>query len=180
VTRGRLLATLAGLALLAPGCGGDHGKMIDWDLSASHTTKDVGWPKPDLTAVEISPVESLRIRFPEGRELTEKDGLVHDVTMDREGDEVTGLNVDSQPKTADDAYELALRWAREWDLPTEPIERWHERGVAGSTASTGSKPGSRLGEHGPQPALQIRHSFDDERPSLVSLEFDWGRADLGG
>ena len=60
-------------ALLAPvSCGesesgSSDGAMIDWDLSVSHTIEDVDWPKPDLTAVEISPVDSVQVKLPDGR-----------------------------------------------------------------------------------------------------------------
>jgi hypothetical protein len=82
---------MARLASAAPvrhagrrGCGGSEsesseGTMIDWDLSTSHTTDDVDWPKPDLSAVEISPVESVRIRLPAGRRFAGGRELVHDV-----------------------------------------------------------------------------------------------------
>jgi hypothetical protein len=64
--------------------------MIEWDLSISHTTADVDWPKPDLTAVEISPVESVEIRLPAGRRFSGDGELVHDVTLDRRGDLLRG------------------------------------------------------------------------------------------
>ena len=36
-------------------------------------------------------------------------------------------------------------------------------------------PQNRLGPDGPVPTVEIRYSFDDERPSLVSLKFYWPR-----
>jgi hypothetical protein len=187
VTRGSLAAALACALLLAGGCG-DEGTMIDWDLSDSHTTADVHWPKPDLNAVEVKAADSLRIRLPEGRVLSEN-GVVDHVNMGRDGKLVTSIHVDSKPRSTDDAYELAKRWAKDWGLPAQPIESWHEQRVAGrkrgdedvlTTTSTGAKPGSTIGKDGPQPSLQIRHSFEDDRPSLVSLQFNWGHGELGG
>ena len=60
-----MLRTIALVACLVPvlsACGGSNSDaeagdeaVIDWNLSQSHTVDDVDWPKPDQSAVEISP-----------------------------------------------------------------------------------------------------------------------------
>jgi hypothetical protein len=173
----RLAPLLLCATLAAAGCGGSEsesseGTLIDWDVSTSHTTDDVDWPKPDLSAVEISPVESVRIRLPAGRRFAGGRELVHDVTLDRRGDLVRGLQVDSHPRTRDQAYELAGRRADEWNLSRKPFDEWREGARKTPVLST-ARQGERIGDTGPIPTVEIRHSFEDERPALVSLQLYW-------
>jgi hypothetical protein len=183
VAREHLLPLVLAVALTA-GCssgGGGGDEMIDWDLSDSHTTADVDWPKPGQSAVQVEPVDSVRIRLPAGRAFEASDG-VRAVGLERKGDEVTTVQLDSEPQSTDDAYQLALRWAKEWDLPRRPLDDWYRDRRAGrergqedltSTALATAGPDERIGESGPVPSIRILHSFMDDRPSLVSLRFFW-------
>jgi hypothetical protein len=197
VARERLACALVAAGLAVGGCGDGNGKgnsngngeggtaeVIDWDLSRTHTTRDVDWPRPDIDAVEIRPVDSVRIELPGGQAFSDDGTIVHDVSLTRDGEHVTKVQIDSLPRTTEDAYELAIRWGREWGVPTDAIERWHHERVAGrergeenlrSTAEAIPDRGVTVGEpDGPEPTVQIRYSFDDdERPSLVSLQFYW-------
>jgi hypothetical protein len=146
--------------------------MIDWNLSSSHTVDDVDWPKPDLSAVEISPVDSVRIELPEGRAFDAEEGVVHDVTLDRRERVVRGVQIDSYPRGEADAHELAVRWAGDWGLSREPLDRWRD-GETKTPVITSARFEERIGDSGPIPALEIRNSFVDERPALVSLQFYW-------
>lgn len=73
------------------------------------------------------------------------------------------------------AHELALEWARQFDLPTEPIESWFSKqgGDGAPSAQTAPKPGTTIGDGGPAPSLQIRDSFEDDAPAIVSMPFFW-------
>jgi hypothetical protein len=172
------LAPLLLCAMLAAASCGDsesessEGTMIEWDLSISHTTADVDWPKPDLTAVEISPVESVEIRLPAGRRFSGDGELVHDVTLDRRGDLLRGVQIDSHPRTRDQAYQLAARWADEWDLSRQPFDLWRDGERKTPVLST-ARQGERIGGKGPIPTVEIHNSFEDERPALVSLQLYW-------
>jgi hypothetical protein len=174
--RTSLLAACLFLALT--GCGGsdsasgDDDAMIDWNLSSSHTMADVEWPKPDLSAVEISPVEQVRIALPDGRSFEADGDTVHDITLDRRDRIIRNLQIDSHPRSEADAHELAVRWAAEWDLSREPLDRWRD-GAAQTPAITSAPGRKRIGDDGPVPAVEIRNSFEDERPALVSLQFYW-------
>lgn len=171
--------------------GGRGGAVtIDWDVSRSHTVEDVDWPRPDLSAVELQPVRSVRIRFP-GSKIFQAGEEVHDVTLTRElvgadgmSDQVANIQVDFHPLVTDQAYRLATRLAEEWRLPTDPLDAWHQARVDGreagqedltSTART-VDPKQFLEPDGPQPFLQIRYSFNEELPSIVSLQFSWPAA----
>lgn len=162
--------------------------MINWDLSDSHTLADVTWPRPDLELTEIRPIRSVAIRFPGGRVFKAGDEL-HDISMEREGPTVTYIQIDSHPRSTEETYRLASAWASDWGLPQEPLDRWHQARIAGrkrgnenirSTTLT-TEAGRRIAPGGPVPSVQIRYSFNQERPSLVSLQFYWGRMPrLGG
>jgi hypothetical protein len=188
-------ASLLAAALLLSACGGRAGGQgnpvtIDWDLSGSHTVDDVDWPRPDLSAVQLTPVESVRIRFP-GSKIFQAGEEVHDVTVGRElvsedgmSDQVANIQVDFHPLATDEAYLLATRLAREWRLPRDPLDDWHQARVDGResgqedlTSTTHTvDPKQFLEPQGPQPFLQIRYSFNDQRPSIVSLQFSWPAA----
>jgi hypothetical protein len=174
----RTIALVACLVLSLTACGGSNSDaepgdpaVIDWDLSRSHTVGNVDWPKPDLSAVEISPVDEVRIELPEGRSFESDGEVVHDITLDRRGRIVRNVQIDSHPRSAADAHKLAVRWAGEWGLSREPLDRWRENGK--TPAITSAPAGKRIGDAGPVPTVEIRNSFEDERPALVSLSFYW-------
>jgi hypothetical protein len=174
-----LASVLAACLLIAlTGCGDsgaasdDGAEMIDWDLSSSHTVEDVDWPKPELSAVEISPVGAVRIELPEGRTFAAEEGVVHDVTLDRRERLVRNVQIDSHPRSEADAHELAVRWADEWGLSRDPLDRWRD-GETTTPVISSARREERIGESGPVPAVEIRNSFVDERPALVSLSFYW-------
>ena len=180
---------LVALAVLLSGCGGDEPKAIVWDLSDSHTSRDVDWPRPDLDAVLIEPIESVRIRLP-GGEVFEAGDEVQDIGMSRGvggdvGRQVRIMNIDSHPRDTDEAHALGVRWARQLGVPTGPLDEWYEQRRADrergeeDAASTALAVDSSLnlgGPNGPQPAVRILYSFEDDRPSIVSLELGWPAA----
>jgi hypothetical protein len=173
------ISALVACAVLAPvACNdsepasGDE-NVIDWNLSRSHTIDDVEWPKPDLSAVEISPVGSVRIQLPEGRSFTSDGEVVHDITLDRRDRIVRGVQIDSHPRSDADAHELAVRWATDWNLSREPLDRWRDGKTKTPVITSSSRRTERIGEDGPLPTVEIRKSFEDERPALVSLQFYW-------
>jgi hypothetical protein len=173
----RSSALVACLLLALTGCGGSESAegdeaMIDWDLSQSHTMDDVEWPKPDLSAVEISPVEQVRIELPGGRSFESDGDTVHDITLDRRERTVRNLLIDSHPRSEEGAHALAVRWAEEWGLSREPLDRWRD-GATKTPAITSGRPVDRIGDGGPVPAVEIRKSFQDDNPALVSLQFYW-------
>jgi hypothetical protein len=167
----------AALAAAATACGNDENssggdQMIDWDLSSSHTIEDVDWPRNDLSAVVVDPVESVLIRLPAGRRFSADGKVVHDVSLERRGRTVQTVQIDSHPRSNDEARRLAFRWAKEWGLPTEPLADWGDDG-ASATVQTSVTEQGRIGPDGPVPTVQIRPAEDGGR---VSLQFFWPEA----
>lgn len=144
---------------------------------------DVSWPDPDLDSTEITPVKSLHVTFPSGFVLDEKDG-VRRVGLDRQGDQVVNLLVYGEPVSSDDAYARARELARELKLPEAPLEEWHREILAGgqrrtqaesagATLTSGLRP--LAGPGSPYPSVKVLQSFNDARPSVVSVRFSWDR-----
>lgn len=174
VTNARRVGALLAAAALATGCGGEQPAVIDWDLSSSRTTAHVDWPTPDLDSTVIEPIQSVRIRFPRGRVFVSDGDVVHDVTLAREDDaakEIDLIQIDSHPRTTEDAYRLAVRWAEQWRLPHASLDDWYEGRVKTPVLTTATR--AEAGPGGLVPAIEIRYSFNDERPALVSLRFSW-------
>ena len=177
------VAVLLVAAALPTGCGSDEPAVIDWNLAESHTMEDVDWPRPDLDTVELAPVDSVRVRLPGGKAFTSNGDVVHDVTLERDERQVITVQIDSHARTTEDAYDLAVRWSEEWNLPRKPLDAWYEKRLdgrkqgredIGSTAFS-TRHDMTVGPGGPIPSVQIRFSFDEEKPSLVSLQFEWPR-----
>ena len=176
----RLARLLAVVLLGLAACGGEgKAQVIDWDLSASHTAADVGWPN-DLDSHSIEPVSSVRIALPEGR-VFRAGSAVSDVTLDREGDEVRVIQVDYEPATTEDAYRRALALAKEWGLDRTKLDEWIAQRRAQrakgqeNTSSRGlaTRAGRTIGPGGPQVGVETRYSFDDAKPVIVDLTFHW-------
>ena len=158
------------LALLA-GCGGEDPKTISWDVSGGNEVSRVEFERPELTANELKPIESVRIRLPEGHVFAPEGVEIHDITLARHGDRLMHIMVDAEPLGVEDAYEVALEWAKQFELPLWPIEQWYRDGE--KTTRTWEF-GHRLGERGPTPLVQIRHwAGDDDKPAIVSMQFSW-------
>ena len=172
------------LALALAACGGgddpEAGKpmTLDWNLTDSHTMDDVHWPaeQRDLDAVDLRPIASVRFRFPGGHTFTAGGEDVLRVGPFRKGRIVEEIGVMSHPETVDGAYALATRWAREFGIPTEPLERWHAAGGKARNVVAYDTHEKRLGEGGPLPSIKLIASFDDAKPVSVNLSFFWPHA----
>jgi hypothetical protein len=177
---------LAGAAaLLLAGCGGgaapgeaEKRVTIDWDVSGSHTPADVDWTRTgsDVDSREVRPNGPVRIRLPGGAVLDEQSG-VRRVGLDREGDDVTSITVFSEPLSVDAAHERAAGWAKQFGLPTAPLDRWQAKARTEKppdiTAGQSIDNHRFLGPEGPVPSVELRTSFDRERPVVASVQFFW-------
>jgi len=176
----RGLACAVAVVLLLAGCGSDEGTpmKLDWELSKSHTMQDVDWPDASTNAIELRPIASVRIGISGGRELHETGGIRR-VAVDRHGERISDVALYSEPATVGDAYELALRWCREWKLPTTTIDDWHAAG--GKTFNMEAyDPKAKLGPNDPSVSIKVLYSFDDDRPVIMSLSFFWGAETAAG
>jgi hypothetical protein len=178
-TRGesfRRCALVAAALLLCGACVNQGGKTIDWDLSSSHTSEDVGWPedRDAATQVAFEDVESVNLTFPGGLTL-EADDEVLRVWAERVGDEIVLVQVDFEIQTPEDALERAKDLAEEWDVDTEPLDEWFDQIPELDAGAEVSHNALALGEEtaGVKPQIEILYSFNDERPSVVTAVMNW-------
>jgi hypothetical protein len=164
-------------ALLVAGCGDDDGGgspvKADWDLSSSHTMQDVQWRDPGIDALNLLPIESVHLRFPDDNTFTASSGITR-IGLTRNGEQLEEVRLFADPMTVDDAYALAQKWAKEYDLPLAPLQKWHAEGgsVEFRVLSVGP-PGQTVGTGGPEPSLEIIDSAVDDKPAQVVLNFGW-------
>lgn len=145
---------------------------VDWDLSQRSDTAAVHWPKPDLDAVEVKPEGDVRIRFPGNRELTAPGGTIGGIFMRRQGQTVQELSVNGVPQTRAAGYERALEWARQWKLPTKPLEDWYRQYAHAPPSQPPNTETSKPAEKdGFGPAVSILYSFNDEKPVIPEITF---------
>lgn len=157
---------------------------MDWDLSNTHRPSDIGWDG-DNEAGSFDSVSSLRITLPEGRVFEAGDD-VREVIFSRDGDELDDLQVTFEEQTAEEAYERASQLVRDWGLDGENIDKWfaEARGKAGDEASEVDDSGAfatvfgppgagQLGPGGPEVTVEVRYSFDDDRPWVVAYDLGW-------
>jgi hypothetical protein len=176
---------LAGAAaILLAGCGGgsepkaEKRVSIDWDVSRSHIPADVDWARTssDVDSREVRPNGPVRIRLPGGAVLDEKTG-VRRIALDREGDQVTSITVFTEPLSVDAGHRQAVAWAKQFGLPTEPLDRWHAKAETEKppdiTAGQSIDNHRFLGPEGPVPSVEVRTSFDRDRPVVASVQFFW-------
>jgi hypothetical protein len=165
--------------LLVAGCGGgdDDGGgnavKADWDLSSSHTMADVDWSDPGIDALNLLPIESVRLRFPDDSVFEATSGIQR-IGLTRNGDQLDEVRLFADPMTVDDAYALAVKWAKHYDLPLAPLQKWHAAGGSVESRVVSYQPsGATLGDGGPQPTLEIIDSAVEDKPAQVVLNFGW-------
>jgi hypothetical protein len=178
MVRAALAVVAVCAATLAAGCGGGNdggGKPVkaDWNLSRSHTMHDVSWTDPNLDALNLQPIESVRLRFPDGSVFETASGITR-IGLTRNGEQLDEVSLFADPMTVDEAFAQAEKWARRYDLPLAPIQRWHASGGSVETRVVSYRPsGETLGHGGPQPTLEIIASAVDHKPAQVVLDFAW-------
>ncbi len=159
---------------------------IDWDLSQRHTLDEVTWPREslDLDSTNIDPVESVRIRLPAGKLLRIRD-RVSNIGLyrrsqegyplpGREGEILRNVEVYSDPLEVEDAYRLAVGYAKQFDLPRSGVEAWHKRRDAGvDPVVDRTYVGKYKAKQQPIVGINFLYSADDERPWIVMMQFEW-------
>jgi hypothetical protein len=156
-------------------------KELDWDLSRGHTTRDVKWPT-DTTAFALEGGVRVKLRLPENKVLEDQ---VRTVMSRREEEVIRSLDLSYAATTTDEAYQLAMRLGREWEIDMHNIEAWYQRRLGqrrqgtedpSDTAFTGTSHSRPLGgPGGPAPYIEVHNSFNKDRPVRVNLGFIWTR-----
>lgn len=169
------------LLLVTMGCAMGQQQQrtkVEWDLSKTHAKSAVGWPSG--RSVYDAGVVDATIHLPGGR--TFKGTGVH-VRVWPDGDQVQILQVLYPQTTIDDGYKKAKALAGDWHLRTDEVDSWYQEVQAGrrrgvkdtSERFSVMMAGQPLAPDGPIPFGKVLDSFDQERPFLLDLEFQWVR-----
>lgn len=162
---------------------------IDWDLSDRHTFTEVGQTQEsfDQSSISVEPIESVRIRLPDGQVFRMSDGMRRVILYRRSGPVdppaaeegvVEQVEIYSDPLSVEDAYRRALAYAEQFDLPRAPLDAWRERrerSVDPATDRTGTTVPDRPlgGKGGPIPYVELNYSTNDDRPWIPSVQLYW-------
>ena len=174
-----LCLLLGGFVAAGSGCGRADNVRIEWDLSQSHNLDDVQWPpeRRNVSTFAHESVESALITFP-GQRVLRAERDVGRVMLTRNGDVVQHVQVVFKPQTLQEALARAKGLAAEWSLPTEPLQTWYEQQMAEHGGRDVTKPALTIGQRAGAPddftpEVQIRYSFNKQRPAVVYLTVLW-------
>jgi len=169
---------LAGLLLVAAvGCVmGQAPTRVAWDLRHGHTKQAVQWSGP-TSAREVANADAT-ILLP-GDRTFEGQGVT--IRMFSSGDQLQVLAIQYPKTTLDDGYRQARQLSQRWRLQTGDLDRWYQDVQAGRKQGVkdskvrfdASMSGQPLGPDGPTPVANVLDSFDDAKPFLLDLEFQW-------
>ncbi|MGH9022801.1 MAG: hypothetical protein ACRDV9_06845 [Acidimicrobiia bacterium] len=152
---------------------------IEWDLSSSHTRRDIGSDQSvDSNHDQMNAVASARITLPDGKVFEADD--VQDIRIDFEGDDVETIEVVLNPRRAEEAHRRASALAEQWDLSRRGLDEWLEMiRTARSAGEREADVGQALATDSSDvngifhPSVEIRSSFDDDKPSVVAFVMYW-------
>ena len=142
--------------------------VLDWDLSRSHGAADVGWTDLERDQRFWQGVIRLTLKLP-GRTV-ELD--LADVRAERKGDQISALVLRGRPLTLDEAYAEAARRVEELALPRRDLDQWRDDARSGDFKKDRVF-ASRRNDLRPALSLEVKHSYDDERPWYLSWEIAW-------
>ncbi len=173
---GRVATAL--LVLVTMGCMMPSSpKTVHWDLRQGHARSAVGWPADAGDVLDVDGAD-VTIDLPGGRTFEARGVGLHLLSQ---GDQVLLIAVRYPKTTLDDGYRQARSLAQHWQLRTDQLVRWHQQVIAGRARGVrdADEPfyvvmaGSPLAPGGPTPYAKTLDSFDDQRPLVLDLEFQW-------
>ena len=142
--------------------------VLDWDLSRSHAAGDVGWT--DLARGQRFWQGDVRLtlKLPSRTVAFE----LADVRADRSGDLLSALVLRGRPLTLDEAYAEVARRVDELELPRRDLDLWRDDMRSGDFRKDRVF-ATRRNDLRPALSLEVKHSYDDERPWYLAWEIAW-------
>lgn len=145
---------------------------IVWDLSRSHRIQDVGWPaetsKNFHRDIYVRQGDILMtLKLPGGKVFKERIRAVY--CYRREGENVSSITLQTHNKTVDEAYQDAKRLIAYWGLHEKDLDEWYRKRKMGVREISDTFDSIR-NDIDPPLALEILHSFNDEKPWFISFD----------
>lgn len=146
--------------------------VLEWDLSKSHNIKDVGWAADNNSDVYArSGNIFLTMKLPNNRIFKER---LTFFDCHREGNKIPGIVLHLPNRTIDEAYQEAQRMIDYWKLPYKDLDEWYA-GVKSGDFQKDEAFYSIRNDIYPGVEMNVRHSFNDEKPWFVLLSLSFRR-----
>ena len=142
--------------------------VLDWDLSRSHGAGDVGWTDLSRSQRFWQGDVHLTLKLP-GR-VVEWNGA--DVRAERDGEQLSALVLRGHPQTLDQAYAEIARRMQELELPRRDLDQWRDD-VRSGDFKKDRVFATRRNDLRPALSLEVKHTYDDERPWYLAWEIAW-------
>lgn len=144
--------------------------VLDWDLSRSHRISDIDWPADQASPQRFWKGDvQLTLKLPGGRVLRTD---LADMRAERKDDQIYVLSLRSHPQTLEQAYAEAEKRIAELELPRRDLDQWR-RDVESGDFRKDRVFASRRNDLVPALSLEIRHSYNPERPWYLAWEIAW-------
>jgi hypothetical protein len=142
---------------------------LTWDLSRSHRVEDVDWPADRAGTQRFLEGDlALTLKLP-GRTLRTE---LADVRVERKDGEVAVLQLREHARTLDEVYAEIQKRIKELDLPRRDLDQWYQDAKSGDFRKDRTF-AARRNDLVPALSLEIRHSYQPERPWYLSWEIAW-------
>jgi hypothetical protein len=142
---------------------------LQWDLSRSHRVEDVDWPADRAGTQRFLEGDiRLTLKLP-GRTLRAE---LADVRVERQGGEVTVLQLRGHPQTLDEVHAEVQKRMKEHDLPRRDLDQWYQDAKSGDFRKDRTF-ATRRNDLVPALSLEVRHSYQEDRPWYLSWEVAW-------
>jgi hypothetical protein len=82
---------------------------------------------------------------------------------------IDAVSFNLEPQTLDEAFNSAMKFAREWNLPTEPLVKWLENAHSGRFEYAQTI----RNDLRPTIAVEVFKTYDHDKPFRVMLQVGW-------
>jgi hypothetical protein len=141
-------------------------QTYSFDLSRSHTIKDVNWPAGHRSELLVYDDCDIRLKVTPDQVFSAR---LHQVVITRSGEVIQEISMKFADMTAEAAYVQARELAVAWNLDDRRLDVWR----ANARTADGEVFETIRNDVLPRISLSIRHSFDESRPWFVMFKFAW-------
>ena len=143
--------------------------VLEWDLSRTHRIADIDWPAELARPQRFLEGEiTLTLKLPEGRVLKLE---LADIRAERKDDQLSALVLRGHGQPLDKAVVAAEKWMDQLALPRQDLDQWSEDARSGDFRK--SRVFASRNDLLPALSLEIKHSYDPERPWYLAWEIAW-------
>lgn len=140
--------------------------ILNWDLSRSLDIQNVGWSleRGDETFSRTDDMV-MNLKLPNGKVLKED---IRFYVCERQNSRIDSIDLHLQKNTLEGAYRDAQRMIKLLNLPYKDLDKWYA-GVKSGDNIKDVAFYSINNDSFPSVELNVRHSFNDEKPWFVLL-----------